>query len=213
MSFFTNNKSDKCPGAINGNPMNGICEKVCIQVKKVFDACIKQMQEDDVALVLCDFCPPNPAQPLTFVSARSTTPKGIVSNLIIDRLEDKPRQARVRCTVTIPMEVIYVDANGVEGKAKTCLSIAEDIILFVPEPSIIPYQFEAVVSAVGLDGVQSADNIFVCDVCVTVILKIVIESELLVPSYGYAQIPPCQEFTQEVCTGFFELPLYPDSER
>lgn len=212
MSFFTN-KSERGPGAISGNPLNGLCEKVCIQVKKVFDACIKQMQEDNVTITLCDFCPANPAQPLTFISCRSTTPKGVVSNLIIDRLEDKPRQARVRCNVTIPMECIFLDANGVEGKARTSITIAEDVILFVPEPSIIPYQFEAVVSSVLLNGVQTSSNTFQCDACVTVILKIVIESELLVPSYGYAQIPPCQEFTQEVCSGFFELPLYPDSER
>ena len=40
--------------------------------------------------------------------------------------------------------------------------------------------------------------------------KIVMEVELLIPSYGYASIPPCQEYTQEVCAGFFELPMYPE---
>ncbi|GHV02473.1 hypothetical protein FACS1894211_13910 [Clostridia bacterium] len=212
MSFFTNNKSDRSPGAINGNPLNGLCEKVCVQVKKVFDACIRQTQEENVTIVLKNFVPEKPAQPLTFISCRSTSPKGIVSNLIIDRLEEKPRQARVRCTVTLPMECIFVDANGVEGKAATSVSINEDIILFVPEPSIIPYQFEAVVSAVALDGVPAGADAFRCNVCITVILKVIIETELLIPSYGYCHIPPCQEFTQEVCSGFFELPLYPDSE-
>ena len=33
MSFFTNNASDRCPGRINGNPVNGLCEKVCVEVK------------------------------------------------------------------------------------------------------------------------------------------------------------------------------------
>lgn len=41
------------------------------------------------------------------------------------------------------------------------------------------------------------------------ILKIVMEVELLVPSYGYCAIPPCQNYSQEVCAGFFELPIYP----
>ena len=36
-----------------------------------------------------------------------------------------------------------------------------------------------------------------------------IDAELLIPTYGYCQIPPCQDFTQDVCTGFFDLPLYP----
>ena len=40
MSFCNSNNADRCPGNISGNPLNGLCEKVCIQVKKVFDACI-----------------------------------------------------------------------------------------------------------------------------------------------------------------------------
>ena len=60
------------------------------------------------------------------------------------------------------------------------------------------------------EGVFDATNeSFTVSCCVTVIIKILMEVELLVPSYGYATIPPCQEYTQEVCSGFFELPLFP----
>lgn len=213
MSFFNGNKTEKTPGALGGNPLNGLSEKVCVQVKKVFDACIKQQQEDNAVLTLSDFTPAHPAQPLTFVSCRSTTPKGIISNLSVERLDDKPRQARVRCNVTAPMECLYIDADGKEGKAKTSVTVREDIVLYVPEPSVIPYQFEAVQNCVALNGLQTCENGFKADVCETVILKIIIETELLIPSYGYAQIPPCQNFTQEICGGIFELPLYPDSKK
>jgi len=98
------------------------------------------------------------------------------------------------------MECIYVDADGREGKANTSISVNEDVILFVPEPSIIPYQFEAVVSAVALDGAPEGEDCFRCNVCLTVILKVVIETELLLPSYGYCRIPPCQEFTHVIHT-------------
>ena len=50
MSFFSNFQSDRSPGQINGNPLNGLCEKVCIQANKVFDACIKQTQEEGIVL-------------------------------------------------------------------------------------------------------------------------------------------------------------------
>ena len=50
MSFFCNFQSDKCPGVINGNPLNGLCEKACIQTRKVFDACMKQMQLDNATV-------------------------------------------------------------------------------------------------------------------------------------------------------------------
>ena len=39
MSFCNNNGADRCPGNISGNPINGLSEKVCIQARKVFDAC------------------------------------------------------------------------------------------------------------------------------------------------------------------------------
>ena len=72
MSFFCNFKSDRCPGPINGNPMNGLCEKVCIQAKKVFDACMRQTQETGLVLNITNPNPPSPTYPLTFVSAKST---------------------------------------------------------------------------------------------------------------------------------------------
>ena len=74
----------------------------------------------------------------------------------------------------------------------------------------MPYEVQAVVSAVAPEGsFNSETNTFTIDACITVILKIVINVDLLVPSYGYCVIPPAQEYTQEVCAGFFELPLYP----
>ena len=34
MSFFSNFNSDRCPGNITGNPINGLNEKICIQVNE-----------------------------------------------------------------------------------------------------------------------------------------------------------------------------------
>ncbi|MBQ7164911.1 MAG: hypothetical protein IJU84_05320 [Clostridia bacterium] len=209
MSFFSNYQSDKCPGTISGNPLNGLNEKICIQVKRVFDACIRQERQDDVGITLYDFFPANPTYPLTFTSARSTTTSGIISNLGVDRLADRQNCARVQATVTIPIEVLYTDANGVEGIAKSQITVNEDVILFVPQPSIMPYAVEAVVSFVAPEGTYVNETTMNVSGCLTVILKVVMEVELLVPSYGYCAIPPCQEYTHEVCTGFFELPLYP----
>ncbi len=212
MSFFSNFSSDRSPCQINGNPLNGLCEKVCVQAKKVFDACIKQTQEEGIVLPLSDFTPANPTYPLTFISAKSTTTRATITSLQVDRLTDRPNFARVQVTMSVPMEVIYTDANGVEGRATSSTTLTSDVILFVPEPSIIPYYVEAAVSIIAPEGIfDETTNSFTVSCCVTVILKIVMEVELLVPSYGYAAIPPCQEYTQEVCSGFFELPLFPNN--
>ena len=209
MSFFTTNATDRGPGRITGNPMNGLCERVVIQAQKVFDACIRQTQEEGITLALTGFNPENPVYPLTFLSARSTTNQGTVTNIKIDRLPDRQRFARVQATVTVPMEVVYTDANGVQGTAQSSVSVDQDIIMYIPEPSIIPFTVDAVVSIVAPEGIYVEGPTFTVTCCITMIMKIVMPVELLVPSYGYATIPPCQEYTQEVCAGFFDLPVYP----
>lgn len=211
MSFFSNFNSDRCPCQITGNPLNGLCEKVCVEVNKVFDACIKQTQEEGVTLTLTGLTPTNPVYPLTFISARSIGTTGTITATQIDRLQDRPNFARVQATISIPVEVLYLDANNVEGKATSTVTLTQDVIMFVPEPSVIPYTLNSVVSLVSTQGTYTSENVFTVSACVTLILKIVMTVDLLIPSYGYCNIPPCQDYSQEVCAGFFELPLFPNT--
>lgn len=213
MSFFSNFQSDKCPGTINGNPLNGMCEKVCIQAQKIFDACIKQVQLENYTLTVSSFTPANPTYPLTFISARSTSAGATLTNVSVERIADKQGCARVQATVNIPVEVVYTDANGVEGVATATISVSEDVLLFVPAPSIMPFKVVAEASAVAAEGsFNSEGGTFTVNACVSIILKIAIDVEILVPSYGYCAIPPAQDYSKEVCAGFFELPLYPQGK-
>ena len=209
MSFFSNFQSDKCPGSITGNPLNGLMEKVCIQAEKIFDAGIKQMRLENYSLTLTDITPVPVTYPLTFVSARSVSAEATVTNLTVERQPDK-QCARVQATVTIPVEVLFTDANGVDGSATATVSLPVDAFLYVPAPSIMPFSVRALVSVVAPDGTYNDDTQgFNVSLCVTLIIKISMPVEVLVPSYGYCMIPPLQEYSQEVCAGFFELPLYP----
>ncbi len=211
MSFYSNFQSDKCPGAITGNPLNGLTEKVCIQAEKIFDAAIKQTQIENYSLTLTDPDPATVTYPLTFVSARSITSDATVTNLNIERQADRPC-ARVQATVSIPVQVLYTDDTGVDGSATATVSVPIDVLLYVPSPSIIPFTLNAVASVVAPEATYNAETQgFTASLCVTIILKIAMPVEILVPSYGYCVIPPAQEYSQEVCAGFFELPLYPQA--
>jgi hypothetical protein len=212
MSFFTSNRADVCPGPIHGNPLNGLCERVCIETTKVFDSCIKQVQEKGLQAVVTNQTPPSPNEPLTFTGCGSVGEPATISNLTIERFEDRPNFARVSCDVNIPIEITYVDDDGVEGKGDSIITVAQDVILYVPQPSIIPFNITAFGSCVCTDGEYLGDDTFSIDVCITVILKVVADVDLLIPTYGFCQIPPCQEFSQEACAGFFELPLYPEPD-
>ena len=209
MSFFSNFSSDHCPGPITGNPTAGLCEKVCIQAEKIFDAGIIQTRLENYTLALTDLTPADPTYPLTFVSARSLSGTGTVSNVTVERQPDSCC-ARVQATITIPVEVVYTDANGAEGRATAAVTLNEDVLMYVPSASVMPFTVTAVASCVVPEGTFNEGNSsFTVSACVTCILKVAMQVELLVPAYGYCAIPPAQEYSQEVCSGFFELPLYP----
>ncbi len=212
MSFFSNFSSDHCPGPITGNPVSGLCEKVCIQAEKIFDAGIIQTRLENNTLTLTDLTPADPTYPLTFVSARSLTGTGTVSDVSVERQPDSCC-ARVQATVTIPVEVVYTDATGAEGRATANVTLDEDVLMYVPSASVMPFTVTAVASCVIPEGTFNAqNNTFTVSACVTCILKVAMQVELLVPAYGYCAIPPAQEYSQEVCSGFFELPLYPQGK-
>jgi hypothetical protein len=170
---------------------------------------MQQSQFSGLVLNIVNPTPANPTYPLTFISARSTVSQGVISNLIIEPLSERPHSARVKADVTIPVSVAYTDANGIEGVATSSVTVTKDVILNIPSASIMPYSVEAVVSLVSTQGAYTADGQFTIDACLSIVLKIVMDVELLIPSYGYCAIPPCQDYTQEVCAGFFELPMYP----
>ena len=213
MSFFSGLRTENMPGPICGNPLHCLNEKVCLQAKKVFDACVKREHLEDVTVDLTNFNPESPTAPLTFVSgATSQTENVTFSNVQITRLNDRPNFARVTVTANIPLDVVFTDANGTQGTATGYITMDESVILFVPQDSMIPVRIEPVASAVIPQASFSSDTQLLLDACVLLIIKVVAEVEILVPSYGYCNIPPCQEANQDICAGFFELPLFPVSQ-
>jgi len=213
MSFYSlrNAETEICPGRVNGDVISGLCERVCIEVKKVYDACLQQEQLDNVRIRLHNIQPSNenPVTPFEFVSCRSATSKAIIRDLTIERLADRENFARVRGVIEIPIEVIFLDARNREFSGCGVISIRKDVIMYVPNESIIPFEVSNLVSAVCVTGEYVDERTFNITVCVTIILKIVAEVDLLIPSYGFCCIPPCEEFAENVCDEFFGLPIFP----
>ncbi|MBQ8615500.1 MAG: hypothetical protein IJ415_02920, partial [Clostridia bacterium] len=137
MSFYTEARPGIFPGQTN-NVTNGLCERICIQVTKVFDACLNQTQIENYSLTLTNFNPANPVTPLTFVSGSSNGNNATVTNLIVTRFDDRPNFARVQADVNIPVTVTYTDANGTPGTATGTVTIPQDVVLYVPQPSLTP---------------------------------------------------------------------------
>ncbi len=208
MSFCNNNSNAGCPGNISGNPLNGLCEKVCIQTTKIFDACMLQTSIDST-VTLTDLAPADPALPLTFVSGSSTSNTGAITALSVVPIADRPGLSRVTTTIAIPVQIAYTDANGVAGAGTGTVSVAQDVIMCVPTGSVIAPTIAATVSMAAPRGTYAGDNTFNITSCVTVILKVQADVNLLIPSYGYCKIPQCTEFSQDACQGVFDLPIFP----
>lgn len=209
MPFF-NNKDTRCPGPINGNPTQGLNDKVCILTQRVFDSGISQIPIQDVNIVLTNFTPANPTYPLTFVGCNNTGSELTLTNLVVDRFEERPNFARVTTTVTVPITVNYVDANGVEGTATGAYTVNLDVIMSVPQPSVVPFEINGYGVVVCASGSISATGVLTLTGCITVILRVVAQTQLLIPTYGYATIPDAIPFTAEdVCPGTSGLPLFP----
>lgn len=214
MSFYSSRVADpsRCPGMIQGDGAAGLRERACIQVKKVYDSCLQQEQLDGVIVPLHDIRPGGEIDPpLRFISSRSTDTAGRIRELSVDRLEDRPQFARVRCFVDIPMEVLFADEDGRQFSGTSFITVPKDVILYVPNESIIPFTVNCIVSAICVSGEYAGDRRFALNVCITVILKIVAEVEMLVPTYGFCSIPPCETFAQNVCDEFFSLPIFPEA--
>lgn len=211
MSFYINNTSVNKPGSINSNSLNGICEKILIQTRKIFDACVSTSTESGIILQVSDFIPADPAQPLTFISAENTpnsTP--IISNLVIDRLDRAPNFANVSMTITVPITVTYRDANGVIGTGTSSVTINKSVILFVPQPSFTPVDITADVAFSSQIGTFTAPNIFTVTACIRVIIRVSAIVDVLVPSFGYPSLPCCQQAPSSTqCPGLEDLPIYP----
>ncbi len=215
MSFFINNTNPNRPGPMVGNPLNGICEKVMIETTKVFDACVSQKTETGVILPVTGYNPENPAFPLTFVSAVNTIgAPATVTDLVVDRIESSPNYANVSMTVTIPVTVTYRDANGVLGTASSSVTVQKRVVLFVPQPASTPVNITATALLSSNIGSYTADNTFTVTACIQIMIKVTSVVDLLIPSYGYPVVPPCQAAQDsDVCQGLQDLPLYPTAGR
>lgn len=211
MSFYINNNNTCRPGGLSGNLTNGLCEKALIEVTKVFDACRQQIVESGLNLTLSNFNPAGPALPLTYISA-TTDPNNpaTINNVIIDRIDQRPNFANVSGTVTVPIVVTYRDANGVIGTATATITTQENVILFVPQPSVTPIDIRVFASFNSTIGSINAEGtVATVTGCLNIIIKVTAEVDILVPSYGYPVIPPCQQAETQICPGPSDLPLFP----
>ncbi len=235
MSFYSykNANPRSCPGLISGDAISGLTERVCVQVKRVYDSGLIQEQLDDKDITITNYAivpacnctcggnccpgelpdPPAPVPPIMFESCRSSSTAGNIRDLSIERLCDRPCFARVRAIIDVPIDILFSDSRCVQYVGQGIVSLPVDVLLSIPDEAIVPYCIESMVSAICVSGTYRGDNEFRLTICITAAIKVIAEVEILVPSYGFCTIPPSEEFAENVCDEFFSLPLYPPASQ
>lgn len=200
---MANSRRAKCNTAsLLHNSRNNFCNKVIVNTTRVFDACMKQFAEEDVTLEV-NF--PTGTPPFTFISGRSNVTA--IQNLTITPLEDSPC-SRVKFDLIIPIGILAEDSLGQEVTGEATVTTGVDVILKVPNDALTPAIVDSIATVIVLDG-TFANGVLTCTLCYTIITKVIANVDLVISTAGYPIIPSCEEFSEDVCSGVFNRPIYP----
>lgn len=191
-------------GRICGDPTCGLCERICIEVKKIYDGCVSKLNNlsfDSVPFTVNPVAPGVP--PYIYVGAENSS-NAILNDLIITSLGNS--RVRVSYNAEFPLTIDLTDANGDPVTATATVVIPRDIILSVPPDRDYTVEiFGRFVSSIGRVNADSTVNIVAC---VAIITKIITITDVVIPIYGECVYPNCRPYEDERCVGLFSLPPF-----
>ena len=183
------------------NSRSGFCEKVVVEVKRVFDACMKQFAQENVQMDV-EF---STEGPFTFVSG-SNVGDQVITNLTVTPQPCNPC-SRVKFDLTVPIEIIALE-GGAEVVGTTEVTFSLDLMLKVPKDAITPAEIKSLATVVVVDGSFNQSEL-TATLCVTIITKVIAEVDLIMQTAGYPVIPECEDYAEDLCAGVFNRPVYP----
>lgn len=202
----SNNSRPRCNTAHSlHNSRGGFGDRVIVNAKRVFDACMQQFAEEDATLtVMFD----NATPPYTFVSGQNMGAN--IDSVTTIPIPGSPC-SRIKLDLSIPIQIHAIDSTGAEVVGTASVAVSKDVILRVPNSALTPATVDVTATVVVLDGIISNETTLDCTVCYTIIIKIVADVDLIVPTAGYPIISECEEYSEDVCSGVFAQPVYPSA--
>lgn len=190
-------------GKIYGSALCGLCERACIEAKRIFDGCMSRRSAAAFTVRLNGFTA-GTAAPFTFVSAASDG-FSTVSDEVITAVGGG--RSRVSFTVTAPITVSYTDAAGTAGSASGTVTFSREVNFSLPDSGAYPYEIEAATSLFSSTGQFLSDDTVTFSACVLQIVRVTAVVELLVPTYGYCEYPACDD-PEGDCPGIAGMPRF-----
>ncbi len=180
-----------------GGSFDGLCCRMVIEAKRVFDGC--RFTDENITLTLTSADPiPQQAE---FVSARVISSE-LTNYSVIDGSNGC---CRVRGDIVTRFAVTYSSGGS-------CFTVAAEYtesteaLLRLPNAAIVPYNIEvqAVMSVVS--GTVIGQNVVSVSGCLLRIIKVTAQVDILIPTYGYCNYPPC---TGCPCNEFGNSDVFP----
>lgn len=178
-----------------GGSFDGLCCRMVIETKRVFDGCVSTAENVTLTLTTADALPAD----AEFVSARVADSE-FVSYTVSDGTGEC---RRVAGEIITRFAVSYESGGNIYTVAAT-LREQREVLLRLPNDAIVPYTIEVnSVMRVGSGAVIGPNAVSVSG-CLFQIIKVTAPVDILVPTYGYCVYPPC---TGGACPGFGSSPL------
>jgi hypothetical protein len=186
---------------------------VVISTERVLDSAIMEQTFENVA-VSTGTTPSSAVPPFVLTSCRAFPQETRMESTTVTQIPNAPNYARVKCNVAIPMSLELIDTMGKTMQTNTTFACPQDIVLYVPngEEATFPYEITAEATSLATEGTGDRDTITVSRMCVRIVTRVLAQTDLLIPAYGFAPITPATTYGNEACRDFFAQPLYPNGK-
>jgi hypothetical protein len=165
-----------------GGSFDGLCCRMVIETKRVFDGC--KFVDDNTTLTLTTTEPvPQDAQ---FVAARA-----VGSEFVWTAANpDQSGCCRVTGDAITHFAVTY-SYNGECFTVEACVRDRREVLLRLPVNALVPYDIELQTVMNATRGAVVGQNAVSVSGCLLQIIKVTAPVDILIPTYGYCKYPPC----------------------
>ena len=182
-------------GKIIGNPLCGLNERICAELKIITDGC-KSIYDNEPTSVFLSPLPVSYTPPLTFVSLSGN---GAVNITSLNVASTNTSLNKISYTCVFSVTVNLTDASGNSFTANGEITFYKDVLLSLPQDET-PYSIEVGCRARSSIGRFVSQNTLSVSLCAVLVTRITQKRTVVLPIYGDCVYPECGEFLQE-CGG------------
>lgn len=185
----------------DGNFQDGLCCRMVIETKRVFDGCAFTDENITLALTTEQQIP----QQAVFVSAR------VVSSELVDYMVSNGSGGCCRvCGDIVTRFAVTYSANGTFTTVGATYRESREFLLHLPQSgSLVPYSIEVqTYMSIGSGAILGSNAVSITG-CLLQIIKVTAPVDILIPTYGYCKYPPC---TGSACRGVNVDRIFPRFE-